>query len=67
VGVPHGTDDGETITRMRHVQVGKQNVKVLCRDATKRSAYIRHGDYIEPIAFERRLQHLSDGVVVLCQ
>jgi hypothetical protein len=52
---------------MGHVKVGKQNVKVLCRDAAKSSAHIRHGDYIEPIAFERRLQHLADSVVVLCQ
>src|SRR5713101_4569713 len=49
VGVPHGADDGETIPRMRHVQVGEEYVKLLCRDAAERLAYAGYGDYLEPI------------------
>jgi hypothetical protein len=67
VGVAHGADDGETSTRVGHVQVREQYVKVFGSDTAERFAYIRHGDYLEPIPFQHCLQHIADNVVVLCQ
>jgi hypothetical protein len=61
----HGANHGETITGVRHVQVGEQYIKALCSDATERFAYARHGDYIKAVAFQCCPQHSSDGVVVL--
>jgi hypothetical protein len=52
MGVVHGADDCETITGVRHVQVRKQCVEVLCRDVKEGIAYIRDGDYLEAIALQ---------------
>src|SRR5208337_108122 len=53
VGVAHGANDGKTITGVRHVQVGKQCVKVLCRDVMERVAHVRYGDYLKAVPFQR--------------
>src|SRR5258708_14402664 len=50
VGVPHGTDDGETITRMRPLKVGKQHVESFRRDPAESRAHIPHCHYIQPLA-----------------
>jgi hypothetical protein len=67
VSVTHSADDGETITRARHVQVGYQNVKVFFSDATERVFYARYRDYLKAVAFQRHLQHLPHSLVVVGQ
>ena len=61
----HGTDHGETVTRVRHMQVGEQYIKALCSDATERFAYARYGDHIKAVAFQRCPQHTADSLIVL--
>src|ERR1700722_1721702 len=65
VGVAHGAHDGKTITGAWHVQVGKQGVKVLCRDVRGRVAHVRYGDYLKAVPFQRCPQHIADSVIVL--
>jgi hypothetical protein len=55
MGVAHGADDGETITRVGHVQVREQYVKAFGNDTAERFPYIRDGDYLEPVPFEHCL------------
>src|ERR1700694_5161979 len=67
VGVAHGADDSEAITRVRHVQVGEQQVKALCSDAIERLTHGRYGDDFKAVAFQRFPQHIANRVVVLGQ
>jgi hypothetical protein len=50
VGVSHGADHSETITGVRHVLVGKQEVKVFRSNATESFAHGR--DYLKVVATE---------------
>ncbi len=65
MSVAHGADNSESITGLRHMQVGQQYVKALRSDATKGFAYARDRDYLKPVAFQRYIQHISDSIVVV--
>src|SRR5882762_5802989 len=63
----HGTDDGKSITSIRHVQVGEQHVEALSRNKSQRSAHGGGGYHFKPAAFQAFLEHGADVVGVVRQ
>jgi len=46
VGVAHGADDGEAVTRLRHVKVREKQVEALCCNALECFGHTPYGNDI---------------------
>jgi len=64
LGVPHGADDDETISCVRHVQIGKEQVEALGGNAVERVTYTAYRNNLIAVALQRFEQHTADGLVV---